>query len=139
MNSVNLVGRWVRDHETTTVGQQGTTLVKNTIAVDHPYKKDETAFLRVVMWSKTGELASQYTGKGSQVAIEGHLETGSYEDKDGKKIFTVDVVASRIKFLDSKKDGQAQQNNQPNTQQPSNDQFNTGGAPIDVSDDDLPF
>lgn len=162
LNSVNLIGRWVRDHELTTVGQQGTTLVKNTIAVDHPFKKDSASFLRVVMWNKTGELANQYTGKGSQVAIEGHLETGSYEDKDGKKVFTVDVIASRIKFLDSKKDSSNQSNGyeqsnhtntsnyQQNTQNrqettyngaygQAGDPFSTQGGPIEVSDDDLPF
>lgn len=131
-NVTVLVGRWVRDCEVMTVGDKGTTLAKNTIAVDHPYKKDNPAFLRVVMWGKTGELANQYTSKGSQIAIEGHLETGSYEDKDGKKIFTTDVVANSVKFLNSKPQG-------GQAQQPSNDQFNTGGAPIDVSDDDLPF
>lgn len=152
MNSVNLIGRWVRDNELTTVGQQGTPLVKNTIAVDHPFKKDSPSFLRVVMWGKTGELANQYTGKGSQIAIEGHLETGSYDDKDGKKVFTVEVVASRIKFLDSKNEssnqsngGQAQRqtntpDNMPSAQNrretPEVDPFD---APPDYGDDGLPF
>jgi len=168
LNSVNLIGRWVRDHEVTSVGQQSTTLVKNTIAVDHPFKKDSTSFLRVVMWGKTGELANQYTGKGSQVGIEGHLETGSYEDKDGKKVFTVDVVVSRIKFLDSKSSNtentssnqsnsyqQSQNTNTPNQsynaqnqQNLSNggvsgqgyeDPFTNNAGPIEVSSDDLPF
>lgn len=159
MNAVNLIGRWVRDHEVSSVGQQNTTLVKNTIAVDHPFKKDSSSFLRVVMWGKTGELANQYTGKGSQVAIEGHLETGSYDDKDGKKIFTVDVIASRIKFLDSKKESsnqsngtqQSTQTNTSNQQQGAQNRQETtpnqtygqvdGGYnanPV-VSDDDLPF
>ncbi|MEK5070285.1 single-stranded DNA-binding protein [Sporosarcina sp. FSL K6-1508] len=155
MNSVNLIGRWVRDNEMTTVGQQGTPLVKNTIAVDHPFKKDSPSFLRVVMWGKTGELANQYTGKGSQIAVEGHLETGSYDDKDGKKVFTVDVVASRIKFLDSKNESSNQSNGssqsgQTNTQNQqqdaqnrrettSEDPFSTDGGPVEVADDDLPF
>ena len=161
MNVVNLIGRWVREHEVSTAGQQGTTLVKNTIAVDQPFKKDSPSFLRVVMWGKTGELANQYTGKGSQIAVEGHLETGSYDDKDGKKVFTVDVVASRIKFLDSKNESSNQSNggqatgqtNTPNQQQNAqnraettynapnrqdNDPFSQSGAPIDPSDD-LPF
>ncbi len=160
MNSVNLIGRWVRDHEVSSVGQQSTTLVKNTIAVDHPFKKENTSFLRVVMWGKTGELANQYTGKGSQVGIEGHLETGSYEDKDGKKVFTVDVVVSRIKFLEPKSsDTQKQQNNastgyqqqgQANTPNynsnanagrnlSNNDPFSGQGGAPNVGDDDLPF
>lgn len=129
-NSVVLIGRWTREHEVTTVGQQGTILVKNTLAVDHPFKKDSAAFLRVVMWSKTGELASQYTGKGSQVAVEGHLETGSYEDKDGKKIFTTDVVASRVKFLEPKSGNQDKREpGQPYEQ----------GQPNELSESDLPF
>lgn len=160
MNAINLIGRWVRDHEVTSVGQQNTTLVKNTIAVDHPFKKDSPSFLRVVMWNKTGELANQYTGKGSQVAVEGHLETGSYEDKDGKKVFTVDVVASRIKFLDSKSSSnqsngsqQSSNTNTPNQQWNAEnrqettpqttyghgDSFNNQGGAVDVQDDDLPF
>lgn len=168
LNSVNLIGRWVRDHEVTSVGQQSTTLVKNTIAVDHPFKKDSTSFLRVVMWGKTGELANQYTGKGSQVGIEGHLETGSYDDKDGKKVFTVDVVVSRIKFLEPKNSNSEnassnQSNNyqqSPNTNTPNNNQnaqnqqnmtnngmsgqayddpFDNNQGPIAVGDSDLPF
>lgn len=161
MNAVNLIGRWTRDHEVSSVGQQNTTLVKNTIAVDHPFQKDSPSFLRVVMWNKTGELANQYTGKGSQIGIEGHLETGSYDDKDGKKVFTVDVIASRIKFLDSKQSSNQsnygrqsgytntsnQQHNALNQQETTSnsaygqagDPFNTGSGPIEVSDDDLPF
>lgn len=152
MNSVNLIGRWVRDNEMTTVGQQGTPLVKNTIAVDHPFKKDSPSFLRVVMWGKTGELANQYTSKGSQIAIEGHLETGSYDDKDGKKVFTVDVVASRIKFLDSKNESSNQSNgsnksgqtNTRNQQQGAQNRRETTlddqyDAPPDYGGDDLPF
>lgn len=160
MNNVSLIGRWVRDHDVSTVGQQGTTLVKNTIAVDHPFKKDATNFLRVVMWGKTGELANQYTSKGSQVGIEGHLETGSYDDKDGKKIFTVDVVVNRIKFLEPKSSnpqntqnnagtgyqGQANTNtsnynsNSGNQQNLSNgNPFGGQGGPIELNNDDLPF
>lgn len=122
MNSVNLIGRWTRDHEVSTVGQQGTTLVKNTIAVDHPFKKDSASFLRVVMWGKTGELANQYTGKGSLVGIEGYLETGSFDDKDGKKVFTVDVIVSRVKFLEPK--GTNNQQNQNNGYQQQGDMQN---------------
>ena len=115
MNTTNLIGRWVRDNEMTTT-PSGTVIVKNTLAVDHPFKKDDSSFIRIVMFGKTGELANQYTAKGSQVAIIGHIQTGSYE-KDGKKIFTTDVIANSIKFLDSKKD--SRQPNEPYEQKQS--------------------
>lgn len=123
MNNVTLIGRWVRENEMKNAG--GTVIVKNTLAVDHPFKKDDSSFIRVVMFGKTGELANQYTGKGSQVAIIGHIQTGSYE-KDGVKVFTTDVIASSIKFLDSK------------NSQPANDTF-VNNAPKEEEVEDLPF
>ena len=131
MNVVNIIGRWVRDHEVVETNS-GTTIVKNTIAVDHPFKKDDSSFLRVVMFNKTGELANQYTGKGSKIAIMGHIQSGSYE-KDGQKVFTVDIIANQIEFLDSKKD--SQQNEQPQY----NASAQQSGDPINIVEDDLPF
>lgn len=128
MNTVNLIGRWVREHEALSVGGQGTALVKNTLAVDHPFKKDDASFIRVVMFGKTGELANKYTSRGSQVAIQGHIQTGSYE-KDGKKVYTTDVIASNIKFLDSK----------PSNSQPVNDPYRQNNQPMEIIDEDLPF
>lgn len=129
MNSVNFVGRWTKDHE---VYEGNTTVVKNTLAVDHPFKKDSASFPRIVMFGKTGELANQYTGKGSQVAISGYLETGSYEKSDGTKVFTTDIVANSIKFLDSKGSGQQSEKTENNYPQSS-------AVPAEVSDSDLPF
>lgn len=161
MNSVNLIGRWVREHE---VINGNTTVVKNTLAVDHPYKKDDASFIRVVMFGKTGELANQYTTKGSQVAVIGHIQTGNYEKSDGSKVYTTDVIASSIKFLEPKSSNTNNSNRsespnssqqapqQPNRQGQTNTQSNyqTGrngqaaqqqgyDVPPDVTDDDLPF
>ncbi|PIC72503.1 single-stranded DNA-binding protein [Sporosarcina sp. P17b] len=155
MNSVNLIGRWVREHE---VIYGNTTVVKNTLAVDHPYKKDDASFIRVVMFSKTGELANQYTTKGSQVAVIGHIQTGSYEKSDGSKVYTTDVIASSIKFLEPRGNSSVQPNSSQQAPQPtkthgqtntqSNYQTGQGGqagqqygydVPPDVTDDDLPF
>lgn len=158
MNNVNLIGRWVRDHE---VLNGNTTVVKNTLAVDHPFKKDDASFIRVVMFNKTGELANQYTGKGSQVAVMGHIQTGSYEKSDGTKVFTTDVIASSIKFLEPKSNSSGNSNSSNNAQQASqqtnrqeqtnaqadyqNGQGGHGGqgqvydVSPNVTDDDLPF
>ncbi|EGQ21102.1 prophage L54a protein [Sporosarcina newyorkensis 2681] len=122
LNNVNLIGRWVRDHEVNAT-QGGVTVVKNTLAVDHPFKKDDASFIRVVMFGKTGELANQYTTKGTQVAIIGHIQTGSYEKSDGTKVFTTDVIASSIKFLDSK----SNRSEQPNSSQNAPQQTQTYG------------
>lgn len=152
MNNVNLIGRWVREHE---VINGNTTVVKNTLAVDHPYKKDDASFIRIVMFGKTGELANQYTTKGSQVAVMGHIQTGSYEKSDGSKVYTTDVIASSIKFLEPKSNNQnnAQQApQQPQTYGRTNTQTSYqagqggygGQAQVydvspNVTDDDLPF
>src|SRR5699024_361212 len=112
-------------HEVLVVGDKNTTLVKNIIAIDHPFKKDKASFLRVVMWGKTGELANKFTGKGYQVGIEGHIETSSYDDKDGKRVFTVDVVANRIKFLESKSSNQSNNQSQVNAY---NKEVGVGGS-----------
>ena len=151
MNNVNLIGRWVREHE---VINGNTTVVKNTLAVDHPYKKDDASFIRVVMFSKTGELANQYTTKGSQVAVIGHIQTGSYEKSDGSKVYTTDVIASSIKFLEPKSSNvnnaqQAPQQTQTYGQTNTQTNYQTGQSdyggqaqaydvPHDPSDD-LPF
>lgn len=123
MNSVNLIGRWVREHE---VINGNTTVVKNTLAVDHPYKKDDASFIRVVMFGKTGELANQYTTKGSHVAVIGHIQTGSYEKSDGSKVYTTDVIASSIKFLESKSSNTNNSNRSesPNSSQQAPQQSN---------------
>ena len=155
MNSVNLIGRWVREHE---VINGNTTVVKNTLAVDHPYKKDDVSFIRVVMFGKTGELANQYTTKGSQVAVVGHIQTGSYEKSDGSKVYTTDVIASSIKFLEPKssntnnaQQAPQQSNRQGQTNTQTNYQTGQGGyggqaQAYDVppestydNSDDLPF
>ena len=155
MNSVNLIGRWVREHE---VINGNTTVVKNTLAVDHPYKKDDVSFIRVVMFGKTGELANQYTTKGSQVAVVGHIQTGSYEKSDGSKVYTTDVSASSIKFLEPKssntnnaQQAPQQSNRQGQTNTQTNYQTGQGGyggqaQAYDVppestydNSDDLPF
>lgn len=75
-----------------------------TIAVDRRAKKEgqQTAdFVGLVAWDKTAEFAGQYLSKGRKILVEGRVQTGSYE-KDGKKIYTTDIIADRIEFADSK-------------------------------------
>lgn len=102
-NKVVLIGRWVRDLELKVMPGSGTAMLKSTIAVDRAYQKDkdrESDFINIIAWAKTAEFAAQYSEKGKLVVIEGRIQTGSYENKDGKKVYTFDVVAENIKPIE---------------------------------------
>ncbi|WP_106460138.1 single-stranded DNA-binding protein [Anaerococcus sp. Marseille-P3915] len=109
MNKVILIGRLTRDPELKYT-QSNQAVCKFTLAVDKNLSKDKredaeaagrpTAdFPRVIVWGKAGENASRYLFKGSQCAVDGRIQTGSYQDKDGKTIYTTDVIADRVEFL----------------------------------------
>ena len=83
----------------------GTAICKFTIAVNRRFKKggQPTAdFLRIVQFSKGGEATANYMSKGSLVSVSGSVQTGAYENKDGVKVYTTDVIADEVNFMDSK-------------------------------------
>ena len=94
MNSVVLTGRLVKDPDV------AATVTKFTIAVDRISKDKGADFIRIVTFGKTAENCGKYLAKGKQVAVEGRIQTGSYE-KDGQKVFTQDVIGERVEFLGS--------------------------------------
>lgn len=96
MNKVILMGRLTRDPE------DRQTFVKYTIAVDRFNKDKESDFISCVAFGKTADFAKNYLSKGTKVAITGRIQTGSYE-KDGRKIYTTDVVVETQEFCESKK------------------------------------
>ena len=102
MNSVALIGRLTRDPEVRYGGASQTAVARFSIAVDRQRGRDgeQTAdFINIVCFGKTAELVEKYMGKGRLVGITGRIQTGSYE-KDGRKVYTTDVVADRVEFLD---------------------------------------
>ena len=104
MNKVILVGRLTKDVDTRNAGE--TVVARFTLAVDRRYKKagEQTAdFIGIVAFGKTAEFVEKYFRKGMKVAIEGRLQTGSYTNKDGVKIYTTDVIAEAVEFAESKK------------------------------------
>lgn len=113
MNSVNLIGRLTKDVDLRTT-KSGTSVAGFILAVDKGLSKQKreeadqagkpTAdFISCQAWGMTADLLSQYCGKGSKIALEGRIQTGSYQDKEtGKTVYTTDVVANRVEFLDSK-------------------------------------
>ncbi len=103
MNKVILIGRLTSDPEVMNT-QSGKAVARYRLAVDRQRKKDgqqETDFISCVAWDKGAEFASRYLSKGTKIAVEGRIQTGSYE-KDGVKHYTTDVIVERQEFCESK-------------------------------------
>ena len=99
MNKVILMGRLTKDPEVKT-GEKP--VARFTLAIDRKYNTSETDYPSIVAFGKTAEFVGKYLHKGMKVVIEGRLQTGSYE-KDGRKIYTTDVIAESVEFAESKK------------------------------------
>lgn len=104
MNKVILIGNLTKAVEIRYT-QQGLGIANFTLAVKRDNGKDETDFINCVAYSKQDETISKYLDKGSSIAIEGRIQTGSYENKEGKKVHTTDIVVDKVKFLNNKKEG----------------------------------
>lgn len=102
-NKVFLMGRLVRDPD---MRGEGTTLcAKYTLAVDRRYSKEgeqQTDFISCVVFSKGAEFAEKYLKKGTKIVVTGRIQTGSYTNKDGQKIYTTDVIVEDQEFAESK-------------------------------------
>lgn len=132
-----LTGRITKDLE---LKQAGQTQVTNfSMAVDNPFKKDDTSFFDIVAFGKTAQLLNDYCGKGSKVLIEGNLKQDRFQDKEGNNRSVVRVIANRIEFLDSKGNNQPQKQQEHTTQTKSKNPFANATGPIDITDEDLPF
>lgn len=106
MNVVTLTGRLTRDPEVRYNPNTQAAVGRFTLAVDRAFKRDgePTAdFIPIVVFGKQAENCERFIAKGSKVGIEGRIQTGSYTNKDGQKVYTTDVIASRVEFLDSAK------------------------------------
>lgn len=101
MNNVSLVGRLTRDPEIKTTNS-GSTYARFSIAVDRRGKDAGTDFINIVAFGKTSEFIERYFRKGQRIGINGRIQTGSYEGKDGKKVYTFDIIAENVEFVESK-------------------------------------
>ena len=153
MNNWSGLGRLTKDVDLR-YSQSGNAVGNFTLAVNRPFKNQngerEADFIRILAFGKTAETIAQYVKKGQQLGIEGRIQTGSYENKQGQMVYTTDVVVNQFTFISESKGSQQQGNNtnqynnhnqQQNTQQQSN--FNQtmqgSGKQVDISDSDLPF
>jgi single-strand DNA-binding protein len=99
MNKVILIGRFTKKPELQYTPQSQTAVTKFTLAVDR-FSKDKGAdFIRVTVFGKQAENVCRYMDKGRMIAVEGSLQTGSYKGRDGKTVYTQDVIANHTEFL----------------------------------------
>lgn len=136
MNKVTLIGRVVRDPDIRySQGANTTCVARYTLAVDRKFKQEgqpNADFINCIAFGKLGEFAEKYLHKGVKIAVTGRIQTGSYTNKDGQKVYTTDVVVEEQEFCESK----SQSNSQPQPT-PSND--NSWMNIPDGVEDSLPF
>ncbi len=153
MNKVVLIGRLTRDPELRYTGSN-TPVATFSLAVNRNFQNQngerEADFINIVVWRKQAENCKNYLTKGSQVAIDGRIQTRNYDDKDGKKVYVTEVLVNSVSFLDAKGSGNSGNdfNNLPeppmeevNTETVSveKDPFEAFGDSVEISDNDLPF
>ncbi|NBG89699.1 single-stranded DNA-binding protein [Isachenkonia alkalipeptolytica] len=138
MNSVSLVGRLTKDPELRFTGT-GKAVATFTLAVNRTFSKtDEADFFNIVTWQKTAENCANYLAKGQQVAVLGRLQSRSYENKEGRRIFVVEVVANEVEFLERRdKSGGSSSNSQSYQKNQDKPKENKSKNDIDTSDVDL--
>ena len=144
MNKVVLLGRLTKDPEVRySTGEKETAVARYTVAVDRRFKRDgePTAdFIPCVVFGRSAEFAEKYFHQGMRVSISGHIQTGSYTNRDGNKVYTTDVVVEDQEFAESKAASQANGNNytpaRPEPSAASGDGFMN--IP-DGIDEELPF
>ena len=153
MNKVFLIGRLTRDPELRYTGSN-TAVATFSLAVNRNFTnasgEREADFINIVVWRKQAENVKKYVTKGSLIAVEGRIQTGSYE-KDGQRVYTTDVVADNVQFLESKAQSQnrvdndvtpsdfAFNNNSTQTTDMSEEVFADFGDSVEISDDDIAF
>ena len=139
MNKVVLMGRLTRDPEVRwTQGEKPLCLAKYTLAVDRRFKREGEAsadFINCTAFGKSAEFTEKYLRKGTKIAVTGRIQTGSYTNKEGQKVYTTDVVVEEQEFAESK--NSAPQDTRPKPD-PMTDTDGFMSIP-DGIDDELPF
>ena len=157
MNKAILIGRLTRDPELSTT-PTGRNVCQFSVAVSRNFTnangEREADFINCVVWDKQAENLVKYQKKGNQIAVEGRIQTRNYDDKDGKKVYVTEILASNISFLDSKGTGATGNTSFNNLPEPpmedtssnnmetvsvEKDPFEAFGDSIEISDNDLPF
>lgn len=104
MNKCELLGRLTKDVELKYTQNDNKAVARFTLAVNRRGKDAGTDFISCIAWDKTAELLQKYCKKGSQVGIIGRIQTGQYDDRDGKRVYTTDVVVEELDIIWDKKE-----------------------------------
>jgi len=151
MNKVFLIGRLTRDPELRYTSSN-LPVCSFTVAVNRNFTNQsgerEADFINIVVWRKQAENIKNYLRQGSQIAIDGRIQTRSYDGEDGKKRYVTEVIADNVQFLDSKNsrvetsDFQSEitpSSFSDESSQSKSDPFADFGSSIEINDDELPF
>ena len=163
LNRAILTGRLTRDPELR-YAASGTAIVQATIAVDRQFKNQqgerEADFINLVIWRKAAENFANFTHKGSLVGIDGRIQTRTYENKQGQRVYVTEINVDSFSLLEPRQENNQQSNNNYSSQAPNNNatsnssrqnqnaqsnygnqnnDFDNGGQSIDLADDELPF
>lgn len=133
MNKVILIGRLTRDPEIRVDAQQNY-IAKYSLAVERKFDREKTDFINCVAFGKQGEFTEKYLRKGMKISLVGRIQTGSYTDRNGNKVYTTDVVVEETEFCE-KKESVPQVDASAYTKQNADGFFNIP----DGIDDELPF
>ena len=148
MNSVVLIGRLTRDPEVRYTAGTQMAVCTFTVAIDRPVRaggEKQTDFPRGTVFGKQAENCERFLAKGRLVGVQGRLQTGSYTNKDGATVYTTDVVADRVEFLewgDRPQGGQGQSYSRGQAQSQASSQssdFDEAPAGFSAIDEDIPF
>ncbi|MCR0182504.1 single-stranded DNA-binding protein [[Clostridium] innocuum] len=140
INKVVLVGRLTKDPVLRKTAN-GVSVTSFTVACTRRFKQDgqpEADFINTVAWNKTADSVSQYTHKGSLVGVEGRIQTRSFDDKDGKRVYVTEVVADSVQFLESKSAAASNAIVPEVNNQRYQEPYETSST-LDIASDDLPF
>lgn len=136
INKVILIGNLGKDPELRYT-PSGTAVASFSLATSEKWKdregnmQDKTEWHNIVVWGRQAEIAKEYLAKGRQVYIEGRIQTRSWDDKDGNKRYTTEIIAQRLNFLGTRDQGGAAAPDMPPEAPPPGD--------LGAEDDDLPF
>lgn len=140
MNKVILMGRMTRDAEIRySQGENSMAIARFSLAVDRRFRKDGEQgadFINCIAFGKTAEFYEKFGRKGTKFVIEGRIQTGSYTNKDGQRVYTTDVVVENTEFAESKSNNQSGNSSQNNSMPSSDDGFMN--IPDGISEE-LPF
>lgn len=139
MNKVILIGRLTKDPELQVAGDIA--VCNFVLAVNRPFRNNEADFIGCVAWRKTAENLVKYMRKGSQIAVEGSIQTSSYTAKDGGTKYVTKVNVEKVEFLSSNKNDAATERTPQDFMSPpqTQDPFQPSELTYDVNNDDLPF